>query len=264
MSRLDDALREVHSIDALSARNSFLHRVHPLWKLLLTLWYLALTASFPRYALSGLMGMSLYWIAGFAVADLSLAEAFRRMRWILGALFLVGIANPLLDRTPILTLAGVPISGGTLSLVTLFMKGLFSVLASYLLIATTTIEEICWAMRLLRIPKLPVTVVMLTYRYIVLLIQEARRMSLACGLRCPKERGVPVALWGAFAGQMLLRAMDRGERVYGSMTLRGFRGEFPPPSRRIARGGFLWFAVWLIALAVLRAVPVFELLGRML
>ena len=227
----------------------------------MTLWYLALTASFPRYALSGLLGMSLYWIAGFFAADLSVREAFGRIRWILAALFLIGIANPLLDRTP---LAGVPVSGGMISFATLFVKGLFSVLASYLLIATTSVEEICWAMRLLRIPKLLVTALMLTYRYIVLLLQEARRMSLACGLRCPGERGVPVALWGAFAGQMLLRTIDRGERVYGSMTLRGFRGEFPPPSRRIARGGLLWFAVWLIALAVLRAVPVFELLGRIL
>ena len=264
MSRLDDALREIHRIDALSAGDSFLHRVHPLWKLFLTLWYLALTASFPRYALSGLMGMSLYWIAGFSAADLSVREAFRRMRWILGALFLLGTANPLLDRSPVLMIAGVTVSGGMLSLATLFTKGLFAVLASYLLIATTTMEEICWAMRLLRIPRLLVPVILQTYRYLVLLAQEARRMSLACGLRCPGERGVPVSLWGAFAGQMLLRAMDRGERVYGSMTLRGFHGEFPPPSRRIVRSGVLWFAVWLTALAVLRAVPVFELVGRML
>ena len=83
MSGLDDALREVHRLDALSAGDSFLHRVHPLWKLLLTLWYLALTASFPRYALSGLLGMSLYWIAGFFTADLSVREALRRARWIL-------------------------------------------------------------------------------------------------------------------------------------------------------------------------------------
>ena len=261
MSGLDDALREVHRLDALSAGDSFLHRVHPLWKLLLTLWYLALTASFPRYALSGLLGMSLYWIAGFFAADLSVREALRRVRWILAALFFVGIANPLLDRTP---LAGVPVSGGVISFFTLFVKGLFSVLASYLLIATTTMEEICWAMRLLRIPKILVTTAMLTYRYLILLTQEARRMSLACGLRCPGEKGVPVSLWGAFAGQMLLRAIDRGERVYESMTLRGFHGEFPPPSRRIARGGVFWFAVWIIALAVLRAVPVFELLGRIL
>ncbi len=261
MSRLDDALQEVHRLDALSAGDTFLHRLHPLWKLLLTLWYLALTASFPRYALSGLLGMSLYWIAGFSMADLSLREALARIRWILGALFLIGIANPLLDTTP---LAGLPVSGGMLSFASLFVKGLFAVLASYLLIATTTIEEICWAMRLLRIPKVLVTVTMLTYRYLVLLIQEARRMSLACTLRCPGEKGVPVAIWGAFAGQMLLRAIDRGERVYGSMTLRGFHGEFPPPSRRLVRGGFAWFAVWAAVLAVLRAVPVFELLGRLL
>ena len=264
MSRLDGAIREVHRLDALAAGNSFLHRVHPLWKLLLTLWYLALTASFPRYALTGLWGMSLYWIAGFFIADLSIWEALGRMRWILAALFLLGIANPLLDRTPILLLPGLPINGGMVSLATLFSKGLFAVLASYLLIATTTMEEICWAMRLIRLPKLLVTVIMLTYRYIILLMQEARRMSLACALRCPGERGVPVSLWGAFAGQMLLRAMERGERVYGSMTLRGFHGEFPPPSRRILRGSFLWFAVWFLALAFLRAAPVFEIAGQML
>ena len=200
MSGLDGALWEVHRLDALSAGDSFIHRVHPLWKLLLTLWYLALTASFPRYALSGLLGMSPYWIAGFFAADLSVWEALRRTRWILAALFFLGIANLFLDRTP---LPGIPVSGGVISFATLFVKGLFSVLASYLLIATTTMEEICRAMRLLRIPKILVTAIMLTYRYLILLTQEARRMSLACGLRCPRERGVPVALWGAFAGQML-------------------------------------------------------------
>ncbi|MBQ9493002.1 MAG: energy-coupling factor transporter transmembrane protein EcfT [Oscillibacter sp.] len=251
-------------MDELAAGDSFLHRVHPLWKLLLTLWYLVLTASFPRYALSGLLGMSLYWISGFSIADLSLREALARTRWILGALFLVGIANPLLDRVPVLTLAGVPVSGGMISLATLFVKGLFAALASYLLIATTTLEEICWAMRLLRIPKLPVTVTMLTYRYLVLLMQEARRMSLACGLRCPGEKGVPFSIWGAFAGQMLLRTMERGERVYESMTLRGFHGEFPPPSRGTVRGGFVWFVLWLCALAFVRAAPIFELAGRRL
>ncbi|MBQ9345990.1 MAG: cobalt ECF transporter T component CbiQ, partial [Oscillibacter sp.] len=86
----------------------------------------------------------------------------------------------------------------------------------------------------------------------------------ACGLRCPGERGVPVSLWGALAGQMLLRAMDRGERVYGSMTLRGFHGEYPPPQRRLARGGTLWCILWAAGLAILRAVPVFELVGRLL
>ena len=264
MNQLDNALREVHRIDELSAGDSFLHRVHPLWKLLLTLWFLTLTASFPRYALTGLLGMSLYLIAGFSLADLSLREALGRIRWILGALFLIGLANPLLDRSPLLDLGGVPVSGGMVSLTALFLKGLFAVLASYLLTATTTMEEICFSLRLLRVPKLLVTVLMLTYRYMVLLIQEARRMSLACALRCPGEQGVPVPLWGALAGQMLLRTMDRGEQVYGSMTLRGFHGEFPPPSRRPARGGVLWFAGWLAVLAVLRAVPVFELAGRLI
>ncbi|MBQ9347088.1 MAG: cobalt ECF transporter T component CbiQ, partial [Oscillibacter sp.] len=194
MSRLDGALREVHRLDELSAGDSFLHRVHPLGKLLLTLWYLGLTASFPPYALTGLLGMSLYLIAGYSAADLSLREAAGRMRWILGALFLLGIANPLLDRTPMLFLGGMAVSRGIVSLASLFTKGLFAVLAAYLLIATTSMEEICYALRRLHVPRLLVTVILLTYRYLMLLMQEARRMTLACGLRCPGERGVPVSL----------------------------------------------------------------------
>ena len=264
VGKLDDALHTAHRVDALAAGNSFLHRVHPAFKLLLTLWFLALTASFPPSALSGLLGLSLYWIVGFSAAGLSLREALVRARWVLALLLLVGAANPFLDRTPILSLGSLAVSGGVLSLTVLLVKGLFAVLASWLLVTTTTMEELCWAMRLLHVPAVLVTVVMLTYRYLILLLQEARRMSMACALRCPGQRGVPFPIWGAFAGQLLLRAVDRGSRVYDSMTLRGFRGEYPPPVRTAARGGLLWFLGWSAALLFLRLVPVFELAGRLL
>ena len=57
--------------------------------------------------------------------------------------------------------------------------------------------------------------------------------------------------------------MDRAQRVYESMTMRGFRGEF------FLRGSFiplrqsvLYGVVWCLVLAVFRLVPVFELVGR--
>ena len=60
-------------------------------------------------------------------------------------------------------------------------------------------------------------------------------MTEAYRLRAPGQKGLHISAWGSFLGQLLLRSVDRGEELYGSMVLRGFRGEFHyaqvPPCR---------------------------------
>ena len=109
-------------------------------------------------------------------------------------------------------------------MVTLMIKGIYSVLAAYLLIATTSIEKICYALRLLHIPAILVTQVLLTYRYNTVLLEEANRMTQAYSLRAPNQKGVHFKVWGTLAGQLLLRSMDRANEVYEIMTLRGYQG----------------------------------------
>ncbi|GAA6410214.1 ABC transporter ATP-binding protein [Blautia hominis] len=110
-------------------------------------------------------------------------------------------------------------------MITLMMKGVFTVLASYLLIATTSIEKLCYVFRLLHIPKILVTQILLTYRYITVLLGEVNRITQAYSLRAPKQKGVHFKVWGSLSGQLLLRSMDRATMVYESMTLRGYNGE---------------------------------------
>ena len=112
-------------------------------------------------------------------------------------------------------------------------------------------------------PQILVTVLLLIYRYLVLMLKEADRITQAYMLRAPGERGIKKSAWGSLAGQMLLRSMDRAQRVYESMMLRGFRGEF------FLRGSFvpLWQSVlygviWGAVMAVFWFVPVFEVVGR--
>ena len=145
----------------------------------------------------------------------------------------------------------------------MFFKAGFAVFASYVLIATTTVEQICYALRKIHMPQILVTVLLLIYRYLVLMLKEADRITQAYTLRAPGEKGIKKSAWGSLAGQMLLRSMDRAQRVYESMTLRGFRGEF------FLRGSFipLWQSVlygiiWVVMLAAFRIVPVFEVVGR--
>ena len=111
-------------------------------------------------------------------------------------------------------------------MLTLMMKGVFCLMASFLLIATTSIEEVCFALRRLHFPKLLTSLMLLTFRYISVLLEEVAIMTEAYELRAPGQHGLHISAWGSFLGQLILRSMDRAEMLYESMELRGFHGEF--------------------------------------
>ena len=147
-------------------------------------------------------------------------------------------------------------------MLTLVIKGVFSVLASYLLIAITTIEEICFALRLIHVPSIIVTQVMLMYRYISMLIGEVERITKAYSLRAPGQKGIHFKVWGSLVGQLLLRSMDKAEAVYESMYLRGFNGNFYYSEKhKFVMSDIIYFAVWLIILLVFRFVPIVRAFG---
>ena len=127
---------------------------------------------------------------------------------------------------------------GMVSMFTLMVKGIYSVLASYLLIAATPIEKICHALRLLRVPVVIVTQILLTYRYIRLLMNEARH-----------------TIWGSLVGQLLLKSIDRADGVYESMLLRGYNGEFYYDTRISCRAkDYAYLATWCTVFYCLRVI----------
>ena len=226
LSKLDNAINEISRIDALAKEDRFLRRVHPLIKLIITLAYIIATVSFSKYNISGLLLMGAYPIILFITADLSFKDALRRLRVVLPLVCLIGVFNPIFDREIVAKLFGVEVSGGVLSMISLMIKGVLTVLASYLLIATTPIEDICYALRKIHVPQIIVTEILLIYRYITVFLEEAKTVMDAYKLRAPGQKGIHISAWGSLIGQMLIRAMDRAGMVYESMKLRGFHGEF--------------------------------------
>ena len=89
--------------------------------------------------------------------------------------------------------------------------------------------------------------------------QSADALRLGIGVA---RKGIQFQAWGSLLGQLLLRSIDRAQLVYESMQLRGFAGSFPPGQKK--HGGWLFLAVTVFYCAVFRAVPVFELAGRLL
>lgn len=253
MNKLGNALYEIHHMDMLAAKDQWVNKIHPLVKLILTIAFLTVTMSFPKYDLTGLLRMGIYPIVLFIVGEISFRDSIHRLRIVLPLICFVGLFNPIFDRQVIGHIGTAPLTAGMLSMVTLMIKGIYSVLAAYLLIATTSIEKICYALRLVHIPAILVTQVLLTYRYVTVLLEEANRMTQAYSLRAPNQKGVHFKVWGTLAGQLLLRSMDRANEVYESMTLRGYQGEFYYTAKEPCKAkDWLYMGVWLVLFAVLK------------
>ncbi len=111
------------------------------------------------------------------------------------------------------------------------LKSWTSVTAAVLLTSTTRPMTLLGSLRWLRIPSILVAIVMLMYRYLFVLVDEAQRMLRA---RTARSAGIgPAAggsiLWrakiaGGMAGSLFLRTLDRSERIYMAMLARGYDG----------------------------------------
>ena len=263
MSKISQAIYEIESIDELARKDQWVNRIHPLVKLCVTVFFLVVTVSFGRYDLPGTALMILYLFFLFELTGLSVRKALYRLRIILPLVCIVGVFNPIFDRETAVVIGGLAVSGGVLSMITLMLKGIYTVLASYLLIATTTIGDICYAMRLIHIPKIIVTEILLIYRYLFVLVREAGRITQAYSLRAPGQKGINIKAWGPLIGQLLLRSLDRADQVYASMNLRGFKGEFPP-GRKYGFGlrDALYLIIFAGGILLLRILPMAEMIGR--
>lgn len=226
MDKLSKAQKELYEMDGLASGESPVHCLHPLGKLFVTIFYIVTVVSFSKYDFSGLVIMVLYPVVMFQAAGIPVSLCFYRLRMVLPLVCAVGLVNPFLDRQVVAELGNVMVTGGMISMLTLMLKGIFSLMASFLLIATTRIDTLCAALRILRVPEMITTLILLTYRYVGVMLEEVAVMTQAYSLRAPGQKGIHISAWGSFLGQLLLRSMDRAEELYHSMQLRGFRGEF--------------------------------------
>lgn len=264
MDKLSHAQSELREMDALAAENSPVHRLHPLCKLIVTIAYIAAVVSFPKYDFTGLVVMVLYPVLLFQAAGIPVSTCFYKLRVVLPLVCAVGLVNPFLDTTALMQFGNLTVTGGVVSMVTLMMKGVFSLMASFLLIATTSIDSLCAALRKLRVPSILTTLLLLTYRYIGVMLEEVTVMTEAYRLRAPGQKGIHISAWGSFLGQLLPRSMDRAEELYGSMLLRGFRGEFfyanVPPCKP---SGIVFTVACVAAFLLARLVPITSALGNL-
>ncbi len=252
----------MRALEEQSAKALPLYARHPLSHLLVTLCAILATASFGRYAVAALLPLLLYPLCllrwGEIPPRLLLARILPAMPLVLG----VGLTAPLLDRAAVPLLPGVTLAAGWISLASLLLRGCLCVAYSLLLIAIVGMPGLSEALLALRVPRTLVMQLLLTFRYLQTLAEEASRIALAYRLRAPGKGAPTPREWSMLAGQWLLRTLRRAERVDAAMRCRGFTGAWPPAKiHRWRAADTLYTLGWCGFFLLVRLLNLSELIG---
>lgn len=241
-----------------------IHRMHPLVKVVATLVYIFLVVSFDRYEISMLLPFLFYPLFIFVVAEIPAVPIFKRLLFIEPLIIGIGILNPFFDHSAVM-FGAFSLSGGWVTFISIVIKSFLTIVSALLLISTTGMDKLAYCLRILKVPRIFVLQILLTYRYISVLMEEVERIMRAYSLRAPGQKGIQRNAWGSLAGQLLLRTLDRGQRIYQAMCLRGFTGEYYTGKHyNIKAKDLLFLTGWCSFFILARLFDLPELLGILL
>ena len=251
MAKIDKHFFDIGYMDKLSYQQTPIHRLDPRAKLVTTLVFITTVVSFGKYEISALLPFFIYPVILCVMGNLPAAYLLRKIVLVSPFAILIGIFNPLMDRDILINLGGTGISGGWVSFASVLIRFSLTVGAALVLIAVTGFNAVCTALEKLGTPKAFVVQLMFLYRYMFVLVDEASRMVRARSLPSFGSKGSGIHTYGSLVGHLLLRTMDRAQRIHLAMCCRGFEGQIlimKPLKIRPIEIGFIcgWSALFIL------------------
>jgi cobalt/nickel transport system permease protein len=230
-----DRLLPIH----LSRLDTPVHRLDPRTKLVLALAFAVFVVSTPPTRLSAFVGYAGLLSWAIAWAGIPVSYVVSRAAAVLPFSVLAAVWLPFLHESPAVECWGGAVRlsvSGLWLFAGVVMKSFLGTGAAILLAVTTPFNALVAGLRKLGVPVILVDTLTLTYRYLFVLIEEARRLRRAAAARGYRPRWLGQSLLiGRLIGQLFMRSYERAERVYGAMVQRGYRGHMPM-SREFAFG----------------------------
>ena len=265
MASMADSLQDIRVLDELGDMNTIIHKINPLSKLIVTLFYLLTVLSFNKYATSAILPLVLYPVLLISLANLPVLSILKRVLIVIPLIIGISLFNPILDQRPLLSLGHIIITYGWISFTSILLKSILTIIASLILIAITGMTNLSIALRMLKIPKIVVLQLLLTYRYIEVLMEEVILITTAYALRAPQTKGIQIKDLGPLLGQLLLRTIERGQSVYYAMCCRGFIGEYHSGNKfKLANKDITYILLWGLYFLFVRHINISRLLGIIL
>ena len=251
-------------METLASEDSPLHRLDPRAKLITTLAFIVTVVSFDKYALSQLVSFFIFPIVQISVGSLPTGYLLRKILLVSPFAVLIGIFNPLMDREILFQIGSINFSGGWLSFFSILTRFLLTVTAALMLITTTGFIAVCTALARLGIPRPFVVQLMFLYRYLFVLTDEAARMVRAISLRSFNSSGMGFKTFVPMMGHLLLRTIDRAQRIHLAMLCRGFDGHIRIiRSMKIGCKEIVFTISWSLLFLMLRCYNMPKMLGAL-
>jgi len=226
---------EIGKIDELGGMDTFAHRLDARAKAVATFVFIGIVMSFPRYSISSLTPFVLYPVALASLGRIPASYLVRKILIAAPFALIIGIFNPLLDREPVMVIGPAVVTGGWLSFGSIMFRFFLTVGAALTLVACTGMNRLGAALEQLGVPRVFVVQLLFLYRYLFVFSDQAVKMKRSAELRS-SGRPLRLRVFGSLIGHLLLRAMERAERIYQAMTARGFDGTI----RVLKPSGFRW------------------------
>lgn len=121
---------------------------------------------------------------------------------------------------------------GVWTFLNVIIKSGLSIFLLVIASSTTTFPDFLKGLEMLRMPRLLVMLMSFMYRYIFVLLDEAKRLMRARALRYFGSRySDQFRVIGYMIGVLFIRTFERAERIYSAMIVRGFTGEIRSSKR---------------------------------
>ena len=260
-----DAFDRYHETD------SFLHRLDPRIKVVVTVAFILSNALLPDGAWIAFVFSWLFLLLANILSSLGPGFSFKRS--------LVALPFALIALTVLFSIPGNPLTSfrflfwdltitdnGLLRFVSILIRSWLSVQMAILLVAATRFPDLTHALEHLRVPSILTTIIAFLYRYLFVLADEVFRLMRARESRsaaAPGKRTGGSLAWragvaGNMAGQLFLRSYERSDRVYNAMLARGYTGHMQTINpHELRRRDYITAALALLAILL------FQLVGRL-
>lgn len=255
MTKLEKAIIILRRMEM---RGDEVSRLDPRVAVAVSVVYLCMMLSVGVGRLSALIWFAIYPVVASAWLGIPFSRIFRNSLIVLPLVILIGMFNPIYDRTPAMTVGSVIVSRGWISFISIILRGLFAMQCVLILIESNGFLGICRGLRRLGIPDFLTDQLQFIYRYLTILLNEAETMRRARESRGYGRESYPIRIWGMMIGQLFIRAVDRSERIGRAMLARGFDGSLPDYrtyEKGIRRFDIIFLIVWVIVIVAMRLLP---------
>ena len=230
-----DAPAHAHTHGVFFERHTYvvspIHALDPRAKVVAaTVLVVAIVLSRPLWP-AEFVALVLFYAAVTLLARLPLGAILLRTAIVLPFAGVIALFAPLAQSGGSLSaggLAGSYAHGGWIAAYAVISKAWLSAWAVVLLTATTPVPRLFKGLKALHAPEVVLTMLSFLYRYVTAMGEQLGSLRNALESRgFGLTRAGRVRLYGHLAGNLFVRAVERGERVHAAMMSRGYDGTIP-------------------------------------